>query len=254
MKTHKLFANAFLSIVLSLNASALVFAQKTILPSGLTEKSTLAEILNWLDRTSLSEARIGLEANTNGPETYEVITTSTRYYEQAIFSKGFRFSKIDGCKLKLRNDKTELILFGTKYPNPKEGSLNEFRKTQNSHPQFTGEFSIPLQTLLANKAPFRHTKKAERAVLLGTWRVEFKLNSNLSLSSLFPVIWSKDKAKEKIEELKENAMRVEIINTARNKQNDLMYGDEITFTFDDKQMSENFYAAFGRAIALCKGK
>jgi hypothetical protein len=33
-----------------------------------------------------------------------------------------------------------------------------------------------------------------------------------------------------------------------------MYGDEITFTFDDKQMSENFYAAFGRAIALCKGK
>ena len=49
-------------------------------------------------------------------------------------------------------------------------------------------------------------------------------------------------------------MRVEIINAERNEQNDLMYGDELTFTFDDKQMSENFYAAFSRAVTLCKDK
>jgi hypothetical protein len=31
-----------------------------------------------------------------------------------------------------------------------------------------------------------------------------------------------------------------------------MGGNTVTFTFDDKQMSEDFYAAFSRAINLCK--
>ena len=217
----------------------------------MTEKSSLAEILNWLDKTSFPQARIGLEANVKEPETGEVITTATRYYEQAFFSKGFRLDKIDGCKVKLKNDDVEVLRYVSGYPDPSKGSL-KFTKTQNDH--FTGEFFIPLQDLKANKAPYQHTKKVETADLLGTWRTELKLKSNLSFLSLFPIIWSKDKAQEKIEELKENAMRVEITNAERNERNDLMYGDELTFTFDDKQMSENFYAAFSRAIILCKDK
>lgn len=49
-------------------------------------------------------------------------------------------------------------------------------------------------------------------------------------------------------------MEIEIIGVGQDGRNDSMNGDEITFTFDDKQMSENFYAAFSRAITLCKDK
>ncbi|MEJ7848337.1 MAG: hypothetical protein WKF92_09635 [Pyrinomonadaceae bacterium] len=252
MKTYKLLINALFVTALSLSLNSLAFAQKTTLPPSLTENSSFEEILNWLDKTTLHEARIGLESNAPGAEPDEIPTSATRYYERAFFSKGFNLAKIDGCKITLRNNNAELIRFETKFPNPAEGSLDEFRKTQNNQSQFTGEIFIPLQAIKPNKAPYRHTKKAETAALLGTWRTEFKPKSNSSLFSLFPVIWSKEKAKEKIGKFRENAMRVKIINTEQNEQNDLMYGDEITFTFDDKQISENFYVAFSRAITHCK--
>ncbi len=255
MKTFKsLFCSVFL-VALSIILSSVVFAQKNTLPIDLTEKSSIGEILNWLDKTSLPQARLGLETNVKEPETGEVITTATQYYEQAFFSKGFRVDKIDGCKVKLKNDDVELLRYVSGYPDSSNGSLR-FKKTQNN--QFAGEFFIPLQDLKANKAPFKYSEKIEKTDLLGTWRTEFKLKSNLSFFSLFPVIWSKEKAKEKakekMEELRENAMRVEIISSEQNEQNDLMYGDELTFTFDDKQTSEKFYAAFNRAITLCKDK
>lgn len=240
MKTFQLLFLVILSFVFG----SVVFAQKTALPAGLTEKSSLEEILNWLDTTSLPQARVGLESNASGVEQGETPTTATRYYELGIFSKGFRLAKIDGCKITLKNDGVELIRFETKYPNPAEGSLDDFRKIQNDKSQFTGELFIPLQKLKANKAPFRHTKKAERADLLGTWRTEFR-----SKSDFFLIL-----SKEKMKSLLENLLRIEIVGAGQDGRNDSMVGDELTFTFDDKQMSENFYAAFSRAIALCKNE
>lgn len=244
MKPYKLPINTLLAIALSLGVNSLVFAQKNTLPSGLTENSSLEEILKWLDKTSLPQARIGLEANTPGLEPDEMPTTAARYYELAVFSKGFRLAKIDGCKITLRNDDVELLNFETKYPNPAEGSLDVFRKIKSSQSQFTSEFSIPLQKLKANKSPFRHTKKPERADLLGTWRTEFKRKSDF-----FPI-----PSKVKIKSLLENKMKVEIIGVGQSGRNDSMDGDEITFTFDDKQISKTFYAAFSKAIALCRDK
>lgn len=140
MKQYKLVTNTLFAIAMSLSLNSLAFAQKISLPSDLTEKSSLEEILNWLDKTSLPQAHIGLEANIQEPKTDEIITTATRYYELAFFSKGFRLAKIDKCRLTLRNDNVKLIGFSTKYPNPAEGSLDELRKIQNNQSQFTGEF------------------------------------------------------------------------------------------------------------------
>lgn len=242
MKTYKLLINALFFTVLCLNASFSVFAQKAALPSGLTENSSVEEILNWLDTTTFPEARIGVEANASGVEQGEIPTTATRYHEQAFFSKGFRLAKIDGCKITLKNDNVKLLRFETKYPNPAEGSLDDFRKIQNNQSKFTGEFSIPLQKLKANKAPYRHTKKAEQADLLGIWRTEFKRKSEFFLIP----------SKSKMKSLLENLIEIEITGVGQDGQNDSMNGDEITFTFDDKQVSENFHAAFSQAIALCK--
>ncbi len=242
MKTSQpIFCLLFL-FALTFTLNSMVSAQKTTLPSGLTENSSFDEILNWIDKTSLPQAHIGLESNASVAELDEIPTTATRYYEWAFFSKGFKLAKIDGCKITLRNDNVDLIRFETKYPNPAEGSLDEFRRIQNKQSQFTGELFIPLQKLKANKAPFRHTKKAEQANLLGTWRTEFKSKFNFFLIP----------SREKMKTLLENLLEIEIIGVGQNGQNDSMNGDELTFTFDDKQMSENFYAAFSRAITLCK--
>lgn len=246
MKTYKLFIRALLAVSLSVSLNSLIFAQKTALPQGLTESSTLEEILRWLDKTSFQEARIGLESNAPGAQPNDIPGIAVSYYEWAFFSKGFKVAKIDGCKLVLKNDDVELIHFQTKYPNPAEGSLAKFRQVRNNQTQFTGEFSLPLKILKANKPPYRHTKKAEKADLLGTWRTEFKLTFDFD----FFIIPSK----ANIKKLLENAMSMEITGDGLNGQSSKMTGDELTFTFDDKQMSEDFYAAFRRALTLCKDK
>lgn len=244
MKIYKLLTNTLFLTVLSFGLDSPAFAQTNNLPVELTEKSSLEEILNWLDKTGFAQARIGLEANASGTEPDEILTAHTSYYEQAFFSKGFKLAKIDGCKITLKNDDIKLISFETKYPNPAEGSLDKFRKIQSNQSQFAGEFFIPLQKLKANKAPYRHTKKAEQADLLGTWRTEFKRKFEFFLIP----------SEKKLKLLLENQMKIEIIGIGQDGRKDSMDGDEITFTFDDKQASENFYAAFNRAITLCKDK
>lgn len=244
MKRYKFLMNALFATALSFSVNSFVLAQKTVLPSGLTEKSTLAEILNWLDKTSFSHARIGLESNASGTEPGEIPTTATSYYEWAFFSKGFKLAKTEGCRITLRNDDLKLLRFETKYPDPREGSLDDFRKIQNQRPQFTGEFSLALHKLKANKPPYRHTKRAEKADLFGVWRTEFKSKFDFFF---FP-------SKDRMKSILENRMEIEILGAGENGENDSMNGDELTFTFDDKQMSENFYAAFSRAITLCKEK
>lgn len=240
MKKFQILALVIFSLTLNLTT----LGQKLPLPPSLTEKSSLEEILNWLDKTNLSEARIGLESNAAGVEQGEIPTSGSSYYELAIFSKGFKFAKVEGCKLFLKNDDVELLSFSTKYPNPTEGSLQDFRKYKTNQLKFAGEFTIPLNKLKANKAPFRHTKKADDITLLGAWRTEFKWKTD------FFLIPTKDKLKS----LMENALKIEIDGVGQDIKESSMNGDELTFTFDDEKTSKNFYAAMSRAITLCKDK
>lgn len=244
MKTYKLLIYALSLVVLSLSLTSLVFAQKSTLPSGLTKKSSLKEILDWLDKTGLAQARIGLSEDVQGIEPDDIPNAHTGYSEWAVFSQGFKLTKIDGCKITLRNDGVKLISFTTKYPNPAEGSLDDFRKTANNQSKYAGELFIPLQKLKAKKAPYRHTKKTDQANLLGTWRTEFTRKFE------FFIIPTRKRMKSLLEDM----MEIEIIGAEPDGGNDSMNGDTLTFTFDDKQVSENFYAVFRQAIILCKEK
>ncbi len=231
-------------ILISVGISTPAFGQKSRLPGGLTKGSSLAEILTWLDKTSLPDARIGLESNASGPQPGEIPDNSTSYYESSIFAKGFRFAKNDGCKLTLRHENVSLLNFETKYPNPAEGSLDEFRKRDRAVSQYAAEFFIPLGKLKSNKAPFQHTKNAEKTALFGTWRTEFIRKFEFMIIP----------TRAKMVDFLENRMKIDVIGSRPDGENDTMTGDELTFTFDDKQMSEDFYSAFGRAIDLCKEK
>lgn len=248
MKADKSFIKVFFTIALIFSASLFTFAQKNSLPSGLTDKSSVDEILKWMDETIFPQARIGLESNASGTQQGEIPTSGTRYYEWAFFSKGFKLSNVDGCKITLQNNDFKLLRFETKYPDPSKGSLANFRKVADNQSKSTADFSMSLQNLKANKSPYRYTKKQETENLLETWRTEFKFKFGISF------IPSKIPTQEKIKEIRTNSLTVEVAGAGENGQNDSMNGDELTFTFDDKQMSEDFYNAFSRAITLCKDK
>jgi hypothetical protein len=238
MRIYQLLVKTFLVITLSLCIDSSLFAQKNRLPSGLTENSSLEEVLGWLDKMALAQARVGLNAEVAGSGSVDAPTIGERYSEWAVFSQGFRLAKIDGCKITLRNNELKLISFSTLSPSP-EGSLSYFRKAAHNQSPLVGELFIPLRKLKAKKAPYQHTNKAERARLLGTWRIEFKLKS---VFSFFP----------KLKSQADNLPWINIIGAGHGGLDDSMGGNTVTFAFDDKQMSEDFYAAFSRAINLCK--
>jgi hypothetical protein len=244
MKTCKLLVRTLTVLAVGLGLNYVVVAQKAALPPDVTHKSSLGDVLNLLDAASFGSARIGLESNAAGVAEGEVPTTATRYYEQAFFSKGFRLAKIEGCKITLKNDDVKLLRFETKYPNPAEGSLDAFGRSQNGQAKFTGELSIPLQSLKPNKPPFRHTKKPETEALLGAWRTEFKFRP---AGFIIPT-------KQKMESMLANQLKIEVSGGGQSGRGETMSGDELTFTFDDEQAGESFYAAFTRAIKLCEDK
>lgn len=241
MKTFQsLFCALFLGVL-----SCAAFAQSRSLPAGLTEKSSLEEIINWLDKTSFAEARIGLISDAPGLSADEIPTSVTRYAEDATFAKGFKLVKSEGCRLVLRNEDIKLLEFGTKYPDSRLGSLANFRKA-GSATSFSGDLVISLDLLSKKgKVPFQHTKKTERADVFGLWRTEFKGSDKISITKFNK--WRVPNQEVKI--LKDFELK---IKASRAGDDESMDGDKLTFTFDDKETSEKFFAVFSRAVDLCR--
>ena len=229
----------------------MALCQTAPLPGGLSEKSSVAEIVDWLGKSTLTNARIGLTNEVNEPDPAYQTDIDPRS-EWATFSQGFKVSKMDGCKLVLRNEDPKLLEFATKYPDPKKGSLSNYRKTPTSQTKFPAELYLPLDGLEPNKrkAPYQITKDPKKAAELGTWQTKFNYRpaGSLSLSSAIKII-RKPKGP-----FPPNEFRLEIIGSGVNQQNEKFNASQITFTFDDNQTATDFYAAFRRAVELCSVK
>jgi hypothetical protein len=244
-KLSSLFCALF-SIALSVSLSSPAFAQNNSLPSDLTEKSSLAEIVQWLDETSFAKARIGVHSSAPQIDSDTVPDAATTYPEWAVFAQGFRLVKSDGCHLVLRNDAIELIEFASKYPDTRNGSFANFRKTKNK--QFSGDLLISLERLSGKKgkSPYRLNTKSDLADLLGTWQTKF-IGKGLKID----VTENKWRIPGKTVTLT-NDIVLEITASGENGGNESMDADDLTFTFDDRETSEKFYAAFRQAVNLCK--
>lgn len=205
------------------------------------DERTVEEILEDLNKT-LPLARVGLESNITSPPADEIPTTATSYYQFAIFSQGFRFQRLEKCRLTVRNRNLSMVDFTTGYPSLADGNLQVFRGNLDNVVEFVGDLSIPLFRLKANKRPFRHTKKPEKAQLLGTWRTEFKQRTKFFL---VPTIAG-------MRRFMEGRMYIDVSSPAYGDEAESMNGDELTFTFDKKEDAEEFYSLMSRAIELCK--
>ena len=249
MKKFQLLSRILFSIVLSIAFCLSAFAQKTALPPELNKKSSLTDVLNWLDKMSFAQVRIGLESTGNGlTQPEDIPTSATSYSEEAVFSQGFKLSKIEGCKIVLTNDDIKILQFRTANPDYNKGTFEYFRKADDDQSKFTGELTIPLKEIIAKKEPFRYTSKTEKADLFGIWRTQFNTKSDFGYGLFIP---TKKKVKEKIKEATERSVAIEISGEKLGDRTESMRASRLTFTLDDKEMSEKFYAALSQAVNIC---
>ena len=96
-----------ISFVLTISLTLGVFCQNKPSSSELKDKTSLTEILTLLGQI-IPQAQPGLNSNFPDPQPGEIITEGTRYSESAEFSRGFRLSEIEGCRIKLTNDNAKL--------------------------------------------------------------------------------------------------------------------------------------------------
>jgi hypothetical protein len=222
MKTLKPLISAFFAIVSISFLASETLAQKNLqLPPELSQSSSLSEILNWLDKNGFGAARVGLKSSD----------------DSAVFSQRFRLIKTDGCYLTLRNEDIKLLRFSTAaYPEEYQ-SLEVFRSKPDDDPTpYPAELYINLNRInpVRGKGPHIHTKDPAKIKLFGLWRTEFMEKRGRS-------------------RIQDNLLLV-VFDSPPEVGRDDMRGNSITFTFDSKDTSEKFNAAFRQAIKLCNTK
>jgi len=239
MKTFGLLLCYFLSIL-----SSQTLAQNVPkLPPQLNKGLSLSEIVDWLDKNSFSHARIGLESD--GPESYtdssdpmnSINLSVAQLSEGLFFSSGFSLLKADGCGLTLRNDQVKILRGWTKSYDSNQMSLANFVFGKKGEKKLTPQSAvlfIPLDKMRygGGKKPYQYTKKADEAKLFGTWRTKFKEKGFF----------------------KRSVFQMEITAVEDPELKGKMHAGTLTFTFDDKDESERFDAAFRQAIKLCSAK
>jgi hypothetical protein len=236
MKLMRTLLNVLLALLAVSLAGPRALAQEDgqPLPPGLSRNSSLSEVLNWLNKNSFPVARIGLTGNPGAVDyvTGEVVST----YEGAVFSQGFKLVWRDGCHLKLHNDDFKLLEYSTTALPSYPQSLKNVRKEANPQKSYPADLYIRLNRVSQDryKAPHLHTSKQERGKLLGWWRAEFKKMRGVSNP--------------------DDVLLLVIPDRSSGYRWDQMYGTAVTFTFDDAVASEQFFAAFGRAVRLCHVK
>jgi hypothetical protein len=230
MKTLGLLLCCFFSILSSQTLAQVV----SKLPPELNKGSSLSEIVDLLDKNSFSHARIGLESD--GPNLDPMESMMFTISERLVFSSGFRLVKVDGCRLTLRNDEVKVLSGWTNRTDSNEMSLANFvwggKKGEKKLTPHSADLFIPLDKMRYGKKPYQHTKNPEQAKLLGTWRTKFKEKGFF----------------------KRFVFQMEITAAEDPELKGKMKAATLTFTFDDKDESERFDAAFRQAIKLCSAK
>ena len=192
--------------------------RKPVLPAGLKQDSSVAEIIAWLDQTTFRHARVVLK-NSWDDFTYRPPLDDTPAASQTfIFTPGFRVTNIDGCNLLLRNDQARTI--------------TKSKVDDSAHP-LVAEVWVQLNRMSADRGrhTYRLTKDPEKVRLLGAWRTNFKYSG-----------WSS----RTIVGLK--------LNSPDWKEQQKWEGMDVAFTFETEEMSRNFDTVFRQAIRLCKSK
>jgi len=187
---------------------------------GPSQQPHISEIMDWLDKNGLAQARIGVRTSSQ-PAREEIpgVTQQDAYPALSVFyAQGFKLVRGDVCGVVLRNDDTALLAHSKLVQDPPPGQ------------RYTALLFIPLDRLSAKKGkgPYRHTSNPDKARLLGTWRTEFKSNRS------------------------QDDVALTLSDPAHPSKLLVWHAETLTFTFDSKETSEKFDVAFRQAIKICQ--
>lgn len=233
MKKVRAFLCAFLALLSAGLSSPRALAQKDkeSLPPGLSQSSSLTEVLDWLNKNSFPLARVGLERERIDSSASFGDPDPPTVHESAVLSQGFRLASVEGCRLRLRNDDAKILSYGTSANDFNSGSLSLFRQRKPDQTPDPADLYIWLHRLRPEgDAPYLHTKNQEKGRAYGRWRTKFKAKRTRS----------------------SDIVVLEVPESQPGEVKDYMYSGKVSFTFDDLVSSEQFYRAFSRAIRLCR--
>lgn len=216
-------------------AICMVQAQtKTSVAPDLNQSSSLAEILDWLNKNAFPKARVGLRSKgyTVQPVSPWQSENSVPGHER-IFSEGFHVKQVDGCHLILSNEHVAIIDSRT----PSSGAFSRFIAQEKGKREVKPQLALLFLRLdrmsdRRGKGPYVHTKDQEKANLLGPWRTSFEQKGFFSR-----VIFE-----------------MELIAAEQPQTKELGRFHYLTFTFDSKELAEQFNTMFRRAITICGSK
>jgi hypothetical protein len=202
-------------VLLSFGASA---QNKTPLPGGLKEDSSVSQILTWLAQTSFPHARIVLKDSWDDFIYRPPWDDSEPMKHTFIFLQGFKVTNIDGCNLMLRHDDAREVIKSKEVDATRPLVVDLWVQLHRMSPD-------------KGKRTHRYTTDPEKLRVLGAWKSEFKYKG-----------WSS------------NTMAELKLNYPQCEKPQKWQGYNIAFTFDTQAMSEQFEVAFRHAIRLCRTK
>lgn len=208
----------FIMSVIALSIAEGFGQSKPRLPGNLDQNSTVSEILTWLDQTTFGNMRVVLKDSWDADEYIPPLSEYQRAKNTFIFTQGFRATTIDGCNLILRNDDVSTVT---------KSKVND-----TVHPLIANVW-VQLNRMGADKGRHihRYTKDKEKVRLLGAWRTEFSYNGWFS-----------------------RTMVGLTLSSPQWKEPQHWEGLNLAFTFDTREIGEEFDAAFRQAIRLCRKK
>jgi hypothetical protein len=215
---QRLVCAFFIVCVVALSSSRAQAQKKPLLPGDLNPDSSVSEILTWLDQTTFRNAGIVLKNSTDAFIYRPPWEDQGPVEHTFTFTRGFRVTSIYGCNLMLRHDDARTV---TK------------SKLDDSPHRLVADVWVQLDRMSPNRGRHtrRYTKDPEKARLLGAWRTEFTFRGWFSRTMVGLTLTS-----------------------AEWKERQRWDGRDLAFTFETKEMSEQFDAAFRQAIRLCKTK
>jgi len=236
MKILKLWSTGLLVIIsmsfLSLDVRA---QEKVLLPPALNESSSLSEILEWLDKNAFPHARVGLRTRTSSsgaPRSFGLARKSVSGGER-IFSEGFHVTLVDGCQVLLTNEQVTIV----DARNPDSGSFYRFITKKNGQRELTPQLATVFVSLnrmsdKRGKSPHLLSNDRKYGKSGGWWQANYEQHGFFN----------------------KRIFDAELTPAEPPQTKELGHFDYLTFTFESRDLAEQFDAAFRHAIKICSNK
>ena len=111
---------------------------------GLSQRSNISEVMEWLDKNGLAQARVGVRSSSRPVRKESEVLQEDAFPALSLFySEGFKSIQIENCGMLLRNDNTQLLAHSKLAPDPPPDQ------------RYRAELYISLNRLSLNKAKDR---------------------------------------------------------------------------------------------------